>query len=465
MTDIVVPQGATSYATPTVSSAAALLLQVAGGNSAANNPTTIKAILMAGTDKNAVSSWVRTYTQPLDLQYGAGQLNIQRAYTILAAGQQAASTSSLVNSTGWDSNSLASQGSSNYYYFTVPADQSYDLSAILAWNRPIAASDLVFRSAAPSLADLSLTLYQASGFSTGAMVDQSTSMIDNVQDIFQRVLPAGQYALQVTREDSFDNLLVPGSYALAWQLQASTMIPVWNGGGATGGTSNKWSMGANWAGGPNGYSGTPTAPQVLTFGPLASGGFTTCNNDFAGGTRFGGLTFNSGAAAYTLQGAAIALTGPVINQSTNNQTINLNLQLGAGGGTFDTGSGGLTVNGLISGSGIGLTKRGAGVLALSGVNNYDGGTTVMDGLLVAMGGDALPPGRALDIEGGGVVLDNATMPAGELGYGGAGGGPVAAPAATMAAMPEPGTLGLLAAGLAGLAVLAWRKGRRAARRS
>jgi autotransporter-associated beta strand protein len=449
MTDIVVPQSATSWAAPLVSSAAALLLQAAGGSqypAAASYPATVKAILMAGADKNAVSRWVRTATQPLDLHYGAGQLNIQRAYNILAAGEQAYSnTGGTVNATGWNYASI-SGGSLQDYFFTVPAGQSYDLSAILTWNRNITGSDL------------NLALYHANGSSLGALVDQSVSTIDNVEDVFQRVLPNGQYVLQVTRSNSSGS--AQQKYTLAWQLQASTVIPAWSGGGAAAG--NTWTLGANWGG------GTPTAPQLLTFGQLAAGGYPTANNDFAAGTRFGGITFNSAAAAYTLQGNAVSLAGPVTNQSGNDQTIALDVQLTASGGTFNTGTAAITVAGAVSGPGIGLTKLGSGTLTLSGTNNYTGGTTVSDGLLVINNSSALPNDSPLFVGPFGSMVLGDTVPHGlAIVQSGASPAPVAGPAwqagasAGIHGVPEPGTAALLAAAAAcGFAL--WRRARRRA---
>src|SRR5208337_4955634 len=71
-----------------------------------SKPAAIRAILMAGADKNPLPSWSRTPTQPLDPQYGVGQLNFDWAYQILTAGPQTASSSGLVGSNGWSCQSL-----------------------------------------------------------------------------------------------------------------------------------------------------------------------------------------------------------------------------------------------------------------------------------------------------------------------------------------------------------------------
>ena len=225
-------KGATSYATPEVSAAAAMLVQVARSNPALlqanNNPAVIKAILMAGTDKNPLPTWSQTPTQPLDPQYGAGQLNFDWAYQILTAGPQTAGTTSLARSSGWSYASLnpsGSSGNTKTYYFHVPSGQPYDLSALLTWERNVAytpGSGTASATFTPSLATIDLDLYHANGnFSLGSLVAASSSRIDNVQYVFDRGLTTGEYALQVTRSDS---LASPWNYALAWQLQN---VPHW----------------------------------------------------------------------------------------------------------------------------------------------------------------------------------------------------------------------------------------------
>ena len=75
--DVVAPDpfstNAVSYATPSVSSEAAMLEQVARtySFSAGTNAATIKAIIMAGTDKNPLSSWGHTSTLRRSTRSGA----------------------------------------------------------------------------------------------------------------------------------------------------------------------------------------------------------------------------------------------------------------------------------------------------------------------------------------------------------------------------------------------------------
>lgn len=243
----------------------------------------------------------------------------------------------------------------------------------------------------------------------------------------------------------------PAYFAMGSLTLSSSLA--WSGGGTASGTANNWTAGANWGG------TAPAAGQWLVFGALAPSGYTTANNDFAAGTSFAGMAFSAAAPAYTLQGNAITLAGPIINQSGNNQTIGLAIQLAAGGGTLDTGSAGLTITGPISGPGIGVTKLGSGTLTLSGSNNYSGGTSVDDGLLVLENSLALPAGSLLDIgPDGSVVLGNPAMS--ELG-GVLLGEPPASPATGTSlnanAVPEPGALALLAAAAGCGLALWWRR--------
>jgi autotransporter-associated beta strand protein len=187
-----------------------------------------------------------------------------------------------------------------------------------------------------------------------------------------------------------------------------TPTAVWT--GAAAGNTN-WSCSGNW-------SGVLSASGAsLTFVNPGSG-HAENTNDFPAGTPFAAITFAAGSPAYNLQGNAIQLSGPVANQSNINQTIGLDMQVVAGGGTLDTGSGSMTIAGAISG--LSLTKLGAGSLILSGSNTYLGGTTVSGGTLsissvgnlgggnVALNGGALRTTADLILHAGRTVTLNAT---------------------------------------------------------
>ena len=92
---------------------------------------------------------------------------------------------------------------------------------------------------------------------------------------------------------------------------ALTAIKTWTGGS---GGSNNWSSSNNWGG-----TGAPAAGDSLFFGGSTR---LTTTNDLTADTSFAGITFNSGAGAFTLGGNRITLGGDVTNNST---TINRRL--------------------------------------------------------------------------------------------------------------------------------------------
>ncbi len=101
-------------------------------------------------------------------------------------------------------------------------------------------------------------------------------------------------------------------------------------------------------------------------------------------------TLNNGSASFatalpvTLNGGALVQIGTFSLAESNSITgipsasMNRNIILGAGGGTYSTGSNNGTIAGVISGSGN-FTKSGSGTLVLGGVNTYTGSTSLNAG--------------------------------------------------------------------------------------
>lgn len=196
-------------------------------------------------------------------------------------------------------------------------------------------------------------------------------------------------------------LLLPESALAGMLLIVNCILPVsaadriWTGGGG----DDFWSTPANWGG------VAPSPGDGLFFGGSVR---TSPNNDFPPGTIFGGITINNPASLFTLRGNGITLGGNILDDmplvpQTNLLTLALN-------GTTRTVSvvtnGLLTLSGVISGSGAGLTKAGGGQLVLNAINTFNGPVAIQEGTLT-IGADlnlgAAPaspsPGR-LTINGG-----------------------------------------------------------------
>jgi autotransporter-associated beta strand protein len=176
----------------------------------------------------------------------------------------------------------------------------------------------------------------------------------------------------------------------------------WTGGGNPG--SPQWSNPANWG-------GTALNPlNALVFGQATPVSVNN-TNDFTANTQFSGITF-AGSSAFTLLGNRIGLAGNVENNSTQSQTIELDMQIAGATRVFNSATADIIVGGQISGA-QGLIKTGAGKLILKTSNTYTGGTTVSQGKLILDGGDlddaspiVVGSGASLEIVGGAPTLGN-----------------------------------------------------------
>jgi fibronectin-binding autotransporter adhesin len=164
----------------------------------------------------------------------------------------------------------------------------------------------------------------------------------------------------------------------AWVFVALTAFTISTGQAQTwdgGGLATPWSNATNWVG-----DVAPVANNSLTFAGATQ---LSTSNDYTAGTQFNGITFASGAGAFVLAGNSINLGGNVTNLSTTGVTISLPLAL-LQDTTFNTATtGGITVSGVISGTGFDLVKTGSATMTLSGAasNTYTGETKVREGTL------------------------------------------------------------------------------------
>lgn len=211
--DVVVDESVTSLAGPATASVATLLLDaIQPMYPAADDPRVLKAILLSAASKQSLLSWQRVSpSRPYDEVHGAGELNVRNAYHILTGGQQVPSDSGPCGLRGWDFRQ-SQTGTPRRYFFKLPPGQwGATVAVSLTWHRTVAAD---FSSA--SLADLNLHLRQASGLTPGVLIDESVSSIDNVEHLFRRHLPPGEYVLEVSAATAGVD------YGLAWEIQIGT---------------------------------------------------------------------------------------------------------------------------------------------------------------------------------------------------------------------------------------------------
>ena len=221
--EIVAPLTATSHAAGYIAGAAALLRQKADqiGTVNARKNRTIKAVLLAGATKEEFPAWSRTATDPIDAIYGAGELNIYNSYMILNGGEQPAGQTTGRPFMAWDYNSMSGNGSTEYR-INIPAGQyGAELSAFIVWHRTPTDTNPqagVFALGNDTLINFDLTLlrYPSAG-GAATTIDTSTSTLYNLEHVWKKNLPAGNYSLRVGRGSGISH-----DYAIAWRV---TVLP------------------------------------------------------------------------------------------------------------------------------------------------------------------------------------------------------------------------------------------------
>jgi fibronectin-binding autotransporter adhesin len=182
----------------------------------------------------------------------------------------------------------------------------------------------------------------------------------------------------------------------------STPYVIWNGFGG----DNNWSTAANWN-----VSRSPKSADALQFA-----GTTRLNpfNNLSIDIPFNGISFNSDAGSFQLDGNRFALSGinSVANRSANAQIINNDIKLRPSTNVFNSVSGTMTFNGLLSGIGS-VSKTGSGIVKVSvarsiftGSVTVSGGTLQFDNLVTNGGGDLadLTP-KVYNLNGNGTSLN------------------------------------------------------------
>ncbi|HVV71039.1 MAG TPA: hypothetical protein VHI52_05985, partial [Verrucomicrobiae bacterium] len=146
----------------------------------------------------------------------------------------------------------------------------------------------------------------------------------------------------------------------------------------TGATNSNFS-GLNWN---TSGSVPPTNGDSLIFASGTGAGGTMLTDDyFTSGSSIAGITFAAGGVSFTINpntpgtnGFTLGAAG-ITNSSTVLQTINDAIVLSATSTIAMTAAGGnITLGGVISGAGGGITTSGTGIVTLSAANTYSGTT-------------------------------------------------------------------------------------------
>ena len=249
---LVAPESITSNATPVVSSAAALLVQTGheAGLSLSNGSTaisgvgtiynaerseTIKALLMAGANRETANQGttanITDYRSAghetangLDDRYGAGQVNILNSYHILAGGEQPSlpQGGGDIGRFGFDYGEtfggLNGSVRTASYLFSTSSDVT--LFSSLAWNVGVSNNSAL----TTSRHRLNLSLFD---LTANSLLTESTSDLDNSQNLYMRLLAGRRYELRVTAGETGN---FSQDYTLAWRMEvAAVPIPgaVW----------------------------------------------------------------------------------------------------------------------------------------------------------------------------------------------------------------------------------------------
>ncbi len=264
--------------------------------------------------------------------------------------------------------------------------------------------------------------------------DRGTVMSFNVNPLHGRIAEGGIQALRGPIKPRLPLWAAAGLMAvlLAMSPQSAQAGTTWDGGGI----NTNFTTSANWN-----DDSAPTftgGGSTLTFG---SGGSTATVDTAADLARIildrdAAFTLADGSGSLTLQGEDVGgvLTGitasPATAGTTVAYTISESVALGAtqSWNVANNGVGGtsLSVSGVISGSGVGLTKIGSGRLALSGANTFSGSLAVADGVLSINSWNNVSTNGPLGNSAANVVLGSATT-AGTLRYTGAAVDPPATP--------------------------------------
>lgn len=252
---IVVPVSPTSYAAPVVAAACSLLVETGlnstlstdplvrvtvdrSGRSIYNAATSevVKAALLAGAERVTHNtdppdivdyrfSFPNRTANGLDNRFGAGQLNMENSYHIVAGGEQNSLEDDMdrggqIGFHGFDRDpAFGGQAGSNRrarYFFT--ADESHQwLYMALVWHLDVDGGTSNDWNGNAWLFDLDLALYDVTHEASPRLIAFSNSRIDNTENLWAPLVPGRRYRIEVTAAEGQEDF--SWDYALAWRMK------------------------------------------------------------------------------------------------------------------------------------------------------------------------------------------------------------------------------------------------------
>lgn len=226
----------TSYAAPTVSGGIALLKDVAKtdalfnhiGNDDAFDTRVMKSVLMASSTKtdgwnNAMSvvGGVQVTTQALDVNAGAGALNLSEAVGVYLFGTRELDTDQggVILADGWDASTVP-LGDMVNYQFAESFQQGDTLQVALNWFIDRTFTEAGDLASEVGFANLDLQVWMLDGNGNfDHLVAESKSLYNNTEFLRLEGLDAGRYGLRVVYQDNLYDLsgtLANEYYGLSW---------------------------------------------------------------------------------------------------------------------------------------------------------------------------------------------------------------------------------------------------------